>query len=239
MIREVETGKERELNVALTRIGNATRWRPDGQALLVSGKDEKNRPGVFLVDVGSGSLTPVLMQQPPGNFCAGPEWSADGADIFCQRRESSGDARTYSIVRRHIATGKEAVLFQSTGAPCGGGFLFRSPDGKWLVFRPEDCVSRRLGVVSTQGGELREIKDFPMPLSWTPDSRYVIAQRGKEVSRIPLDGGAPQKWEGSWEGLQWFLRVHPDGKRVVYRMQQPGSEIWAVENLFPKTIAAR
>ena len=66
----------------------------------------------------------------------------------------------------------------------------------------------------------------------------MIARRKDQVWRIPVDGGAPQKWEQPWKGLA-SLRVHPDGKRVVYNMYQPGSEIWAMENLLPKTVAGR
>ena len=123
------------------------------------------------------------------------------------------------------------------------GFVPSSPDGKWLAFRPT-CQSQALDLVSTKGGEPREIyrlpgkDDFVIPLSWTPDSRHVIARIKDQVWRIPVDGGASQKWEQPWKGLE-SLRVHSDGKRVVYRMEQPGSEIWAMENLLPRTVAAR
>ena len=120
-----------------------------------------------------------------------------------------------------------------------------SPDGRWLAFSGKD--GRTLTLVAVEGGESRELfrldsnTDVLTPLSWTPDSRYVLCRNeAGQLWRISVSDGEARKLAIPIKGLQQ-LRVHPDGKRVAILAQQPGAEIWVLENFLPtaKATAAR
>ncbi len=59
VIRSLASGEEREL---LPRLAHTeqVRWSPDGASLLVSGSDGKGRAGLYIVDVKSAAVTPVV-----------------------------------------------------------------------------------------------------------------------------------------------------------------------------------
>ena len=115
-----------------------------------------------------------------------------------------------------------------------------SPDGRWLVFRDKN---RTLNLVPVAGGERREIFRLDSTndrcfLTWTPDSRHVLCSQDGLVWRIPASGGEARKLAIPVKGLRQ-LCVHPDGKRVAMWVQEPGSEIWVLENFLPRMAGAR
>ena len=71
-----------------------------------------------------------------------------------------------------------------------------------------------------------------------PDSRYVLCLDKEGVWRIPASGGEARKLAIPVKGLRQLV-VHPDGKRVAMWVQEPGSEIWVLENFLPRKVAAR
>ena len=105
-----------------------------------------------------------------------------------------------------------------------------SPNGRWVAFVNKDS----LNLASVEGDERREIFHLAggcSPLSWAPDSRYVLCRNGRDVWRIPALGGDAHKLAIPVNARQ--LVVHPDGKRVVIGVKEPGSEIWVMENFLP------
>ena len=142
------------------------------------------------------------------------------------------------IVRRQLGSGEEKgrVQFERTAADAP-----LSPDGRWVAFMDEN---RTLNLAPVAGGERRELFRLESTndgcrLTWTPDSRYVLCriQEG-QVWRIAASGGEARKLAIPVKGLR-EIRVHPDGKRVAMWVQEPGSEIWVLENFLPRMAAAR
>jgi len=116
-----------------------------------------------------------------------------------------------------------------------------SPDGRWVAFMDKN---RTLNLAPVAGGERRELFHLESTndscrLTWTPDSRYVLClnQEG-QVWRIAATGGETRKLAIPVKGLR-ELRVHPDGKRVAMWLEEPGSEIWVLENFLPRMAGAR
>jgi Tol biopolymer transport system component len=141
------------------------------------------------------------------------------------------------MVRRQLGSGEEKgrVQFEGTSAD-----VPLSPDGRWVVFRDKN---RTLNLAPVAGGERREIfrlestNDY-CRLTWTPDSRYVLCSKDGQVWRIPASGGEARKLAIPVKGLRELI-VHPDGKRVAMWVQEPGLDIWVLENFLPKMAGAR
>jgi len=103
--------------------------------------------------------------------------------------------------------------------------------------------NRTLNLAPVAGGERRELfrleSNDGCRLSWTPDSRYVLCRNQEgQVWRIPASGGGARKLAIPVKGVR-ELRVHPDGKRVAMWVEEPGVEIWVLENFLPRMAAAR
>ena len=62
VIRSVDTGEVRELPRQLSYIQfyRGLRWSPDGRSLLVKGKDNKGRWGLYQLDAQTGAVTPLV-----------------------------------------------------------------------------------------------------------------------------------------------------------------------------------
>src|SRR5450759_5009828 len=181
-------------------------------------------------DVADGSASPQPGSQNWKDGCAFPQWSTTSDAVWCLGKDG--------IVRRQLGSGEEKgrVQFERTSAN-----VPLSPDGRWLVFRDKN---RTLNLAPVAGGERRELfrlesANDSCRLTWTPDSRYVLClnQEG-QVWRIAASGGETRKLAIPVKGLR-ELRVHPDGKRVAMWAQEPGSEIWVLENFLPRMAGAR
>lgn len=216
------------------------RWIQDSRAVLVKGADLKGRQGIFRIDIETGDVFPVRVDQP-----GSPAWSLfslspDGRKLFY----SQGLGRQESnVVERDLISGQEKELMR--GGTLQPGRV--SPDGRYLaVGRSEASGSTTVVFLPLDGGERREIlvpaKVVP-DQCWTPDGQSVIVlQPGQGKTspaywRVPVDGGSPAKVEDSL-----VCRVHPDGRRVAYVVAEkvPGKkEIWKLENFLPGSSGAK
>ncbi len=249
-IRSLKTGEERDLAPKLSYIF-FPRWSPDGRSILLSARDAKNRWGLYVMDVNSGNVTPVVQNREGVQVgWAGPRWSTDGKVVFYVRRERGSEQA--SVVARELETGQEKEVYR---APAGALFAHGSsisPDGKWVVFRSFDPKAgvAALEAVPSGGGASHELfrlekgGDVPgfTPLEFTPDALQLLFSKGgsywhdgkSELWRVSLEGGIPQRLELAMDGLR-NLRIHPDGQRVAFSAGQlTNAEIWVMENFLPK-----
>lgn len=169
--------------------------------------------------------------------------SADGKSLFYPQGNPT------RILRRDLDTGKDTELATMTG-PAGIPIVAASPDGKWMAFtsREEDEQKVRLKIVPTVGGEVRELfqtmgKGFILDLNWTADSRFLWF---RSMSRLD-DPKVSPKWE-SWrvspdgtnlQNLELVvpgggIRLHPDGRQIVYTTGRGRRDLWVMENFLPK-----
>jgi Tol biopolymer transport system component len=252
-IRSLESDEERDLVPKLNYLWSP-RWSPDGRSILLLANDVKNHQGIYLMDVESGNVTPLMQLQDV--YMNGIVWSRDGEAIYYRRLDYS--SHTPSIVVRDLKTGQERMIVRAD--PGGSPASFDvSPDGRWVVFRSLDRATGvgTLNVISTSGGRIRELvraeKGESLPgyptLAWTPDGSQVLFTRNSrssqepkyEVWRVPAEGGEPQKTDLviAGAGLR-DLRIHPDGQRIAYTAGEPmKSEVWVMENFLPALKAAK
>src|SRR5262249_55357266 len=195
VIRSVESDQERELLPKLAHI-DLVRWPPDGKSLLVSGSDNKGRGGLYLVDARSGEAKPLVTEA--GAPFQGFEgvWSKNGTAVYYIH---DGELRF-----RELASARETTVYRGEQLH----HLAVSPDGAWLAVGSRDGIS----LVRLAGGEPRRIAFSGLTdLEW---GRALVAGKGAELWRIPLNGGAPEKLESPGNRHGSFS-LHPDGQGIA------------------------
>jgi Tol biopolymer transport system component len=234
VVRDMETGREREMSQGFRALGGCPKWRPDGKTLLVYGLPadgaEKTLQTLQTLqfDVADGSASPQPKSQNWKDGCEFPQWAKTGDAVWCRVKDG--------LVRRQLSSGEETgrVRFEGTTVD-----VPLSPDGRCVAY----VHDQTLNLATVAGGERRELlrlestKDSRR-LWWTPDSRYVLCRYNDQGWRVPAAGGEARKLDIPVKGLR-ELRVHPDGKRVAMWVQEPGSEIWVLENYLPRMAGAR
>ena len=218
----------RELGGAMRYPGNP-RWMPDGRALIVSGRDDRARPGVHRVDAVTGEVTP-LSPPNPGSCAQIPQRSPDARKIYYFTRGCAIDGAPY--VEFDLSSGTERTVFSGVG-PLRPDL---SRDGKLLAGVTNMGI---LVIVEVATGQQRELYRPPAGATlqwpsvlWTPDQTAVIVSADeKNASRVllvPIDGAPPRtldlpKGAGG-------IRLHPDGTQIAFSVGQVANELWALEN---------
>jgi Tol biopolymer transport system component len=197
VIRTLGTADERELAPALAHLERIS-WSPDGRSLLVSGSDNKGRGGIYVVDAKTASVKPIAVQ-------AGASFRGfDGvwADSIVYVKDNEVRREDGSVIYRGDQLGPLAV----------------SPDRRSLA------VGSRGGivVVPVSGGEARVLPFERLnDLVWGP---VLIAGRGADLWRVPLDGRTPEKLRSPGNRSPG-LSLHPDGKRIALTAGETRSEV--------------
>jgi Tol biopolymer transport system component len=209
-------------------------WSPDGRELLAGGNDGKGRQGIYKIDVETGA-TSIVVENGGGYV----QWAPDGKSFYYKPAKGRD-----MIVKRDLASGVESELVRVPG-----GFFSLSPDAQSIAAVANQGETTDVVVIPLQGGQLRNVFHLnsserlaPIPLSWTPDGRAVIAMKSvdgnsrTELWEVPIDGRQPRKLK--IETTNWDsegLHLSPDGKQIAFvgTAGKSGTEIWALENLSP------
>ena len=239
-IRSLETGEERTLNPQLTQM-YGVQWFPGNRALLVGGTDLKGRQGYFRLDAQSGAVTVIRHRAPDESNIGGGALSPDGKMLYF-RMFADPQRHASMLMARDVASGQERELHRTSGVLSG---VSPSGDGRQLAFAVNDEATRRtsIALLSATGGTPRTVLALPenqavlanaSPMQWGTNSDLLItvrtAERETEIWRVGLDGSAPQKLELNLSRLtQPQLRLHPDGRRLLFRAGEVTKEIWALQ----------
>lgn len=258
IVRDLETGTEKQVPVStrvLRLMNEGLRWSPDGGSLLIGGVArpmDESWWSLLAIDAETGEV--MRIAKADKGMLRQVDWSPDGKTVYFERDSLSGSA----IVAFDLASGQERVVH-----PGHVGRMALSPDGRWIAFTTDLFAAKegsdapRLSVVSTAGGEPREVfrstKSAPFesrsPLAWTPDGRHLLFGTSTfprfprpdtelELWRIPVEGGKPEKL-GLAMPQMTQLRLHPDGKRIVFVAGERKADVWAMENFLPALTVSR
>ncbi|WP_340075853.1 amidohydrolase family protein [Leptobacterium sp. I13] len=179
-------------------------WSPDGDYIVVS-KGKRNLKLHLYHKEGGGGVQ--LINKPEDLKTVEPVFSPDGRYIWFSQRTRAWqyNARLpqYQIATYDREDGTTEVMTSRYGSAFSPTL---SPDGKWLVYgsRYNDqtgLIKRNLdtGVEAwlaypVQRDEQESIAPLGVlpAMSFTPDSKAVIASYGGKIYRIPIDGSAAQ-----------------------------------------------
>jgi Tol biopolymer transport system component len=211
------------------------RWAPDG-SITVQGSDLKGRQGIFRVDSKTGTTSPIVLSDPPGSV-GQAAWTPDGQSLVFRR-----DGQKARVVVRDIATGAERTLVEQALAG-----LSLSPDGQTIAYLVYDRASNTTSIntMSISAGAptvIGKVTARPRNMSaWTPDGRAIVfAANDNERTAlwtIAAGGGTPQKLDLEGYNSGPHVRVHPDGRHIVYETGRLAHEIWTLENFLPSAPA--
>jgi Tol biopolymer transport system component len=254
VVRSLEDGAEKEFELGeISNRSALTSWSSNGRRILISAFDRRGGQGLYMVDVTSGAVTPVVRSE-PGEFRFDPEWSPDNQRIYFIHTQT--EPKLQNLAVRDFESGRETELVRAQNPSFIRHFAL-SPDGHQLAFTWEADGQKKgcLKVIPSTGGEARELfcpdeaMIFYRTVRWTPDGRYILFgqkehsddiahHQAVELWRIPADGGQPQKL-GLAADLMRFLVIHPDGRRVAFTAGQYAAEVWVMENFLPGLAAVK
>ena len=181
-------------------------WTPDGKYIVASksgGRFGQPMPQIYDAEGGSGAK---LFSGADNLKVTGVAFGADDRYVWYAQRFGGWNYNAqfpqYQIGRHDRLQGTNTVFSNHYGS------AFRptlSPDGRWLVFGTRhdeetglilrDLVSgaeRWLAYpVQHDEQEARGTRDVLPGMSFTPDSKELVASYGGKLWRIPIDGGAP------------------------------------------------
>lgn len=189
-------------------------WTPDGNYIVVTRGINLH---MYHVDGGAGAQLIRSPASPSGGGQGGPQGnqrymgaavSPDGRWVWAARRTGQWMYNTplpdYQLVAYDRETGETMTRTSRTGS------AFRptlSPDGNWLVYGTRYAAQTGLRIRDLRTGserwlaypvqrddqESRATLDVYPGMSFTPDSRILIAFYGGQIWSIPIDGTAPTR----------------------------------------------
>jgi Tol biopolymer transport system component len=197
--------RKKEDTIQLTN-GNTSKmqsadWSPDGNYVAVSKGTRNFKLHLYHKDGGGGAQ---LIKKPDNLKISEPTFGANGRHIWFSQRTGAWqyNARLpqYQLATYDREDGKKEVMTSRYGSAFTPTL---SPDGKWLVYgsRYNDqtgLVKRNLATKEenwlaypVQRDEQESIAPLGVlpAMSFTPDSRAVVASYGGKIYRIPIEGG--------------------------------------------------
>ena len=179
-------------------------WTPDGDYIVAT----KQNPGqgkmwMYHRKGGGGAQ---LIEEPENARTTGAAFGPDERYIWHSRRTGTWTYNSPGADYQLWVYDRETGESSSRSGRYGGAFRpTLSPDGHWLVYGSRHVSETGLRVRDMETGderwlafpvqrdeqESRAARDAYPGMSFTPDSREVVAFYGGRIWRVPLDGSAP------------------------------------------------
>jgi Tol biopolymer transport system component len=253
-LRPDNATEERELPLAIQSFWHL-HWSADGRAVFATAADKENQ-GLFKIDVQTGKLT-LVAQSSSGSIIKAFAVSPDGKAVFYGHFQ--WEKKLLTINRHDLETGLEKEIYRQAAPPDITG-LALSPDGKHLSFCtlniPADqsysggpIPGHVIRILPATGGETRDllpgkIQEWVFPV-WAQDGKTILfggrisgpKETKREIWQIPVEGGDPQKISSDMVGGN--IKLHPDGRRMVFTSGNTLKEIWVMENFLAVLKPAR
>jgi TolB protein len=206
-------------------IALTPRFAPNRQTLVFM-SFEKDRPRVYVYDVGSGRKR-LVVDQP--NMTFAPRFSPDGRYILFSMAVN-GNTDLYRVP----TTGGAATrLTTSPGIDTGGSY---SPDGSRIVFESDRSGGQQLYVMNADGSGQNRISfgggRYATPV-WSPRGDLIAFTKisgGFRIGVMSPEGSGEKVLTNAWqdEGPSWA----PNGRVVMFFRTGQGSgkaDLWSVD----------
>ena len=238
VIRSLETGDQRVLTPEFSQL-RSVQWFPDARSLLVGASDLKGRQGFYRVDAQTGAVALIRQRSADAPNMFGPSLSPDGTTLFFRTFDNQKGGNSL-VMARDLRSGAEREVYRSGGQV---GWPSPSQDGKQLAFAVFEPATRQSSIVvlPATGGKARTVLALPegyaVPANrglvlWGPTNNLIFtptnAQREAEVWSVRLDGSGAEKIDLNVKNVVQ-ARLHPDGRRLLFRSGELTKEIWALQ----------
>jgi Tol biopolymer transport system component/imidazolonepropionase-like amidohydrolase len=198
---DVASKEKTQLTKLPTTQVQSADWSPDGNYIVGSRGGRNLKLYMYHKDGGKGVQ---LIKEPATLKTVEPTFSADGKHIwFSQRRGAwnyNAQLPQYQLATYNRETGEVDTKTSRYGSAFAPTI---SPDGQWLVYGTRyntetGLVKRNLetGAESwlaypVQRDEQESIAPLGVypAMTFTPDSKHVLASYGGKIHKIPVDGG--------------------------------------------------
>ena len=188
-------------------VYHSPEWTPDGKYVVVT-KGTGSAPAklwIYHVDGGSGAQ---LIKGPETIRTSGAAFGPDGRYVWFARRAGTWRYNSPGADYQLAVYDRETGQITPQSFRIGGAFRpTLSPDGRWLVYGTRHVDQTGLRIRDLETGDERWLA-FPVQrdeqesvasrdaypgMSFTPDSKEVVATYGGRIWRIPVDGSAPRE----------------------------------------------
>jgi Tol biopolymer transport system component len=203
---EIATGDTAQITKGNGQTYASPEWAPDGKYVVASRGD--TRLGVVQLWIGhiDGGSGKKIVAEPENVKTQGAAFTPDGRYIWYARRSGSWTYNAmlpqYQLEVYDRDTGERYTRSSRYGSALRPTI---SPDGAWLAYgtRFEDQTGLRIRDLRTgderwlaypvQRDDQESIADRDVlpGMSFTPNSRELVASYGGTIWRIPIDGGDP------------------------------------------------
>jgi Tol biopolymer transport system component len=217
---------------------NAPAWSPDGKEIAFY-SSQGGDPLVWRVNRDGGAPQPMENTKYAPAVANYLEWAP--GDIILHRSTSLRNFMAYDP-----RTGEHSPLVNADSL----GYIFDpvwSGDGKKVAFfwNRESAGTPSMGLwcKDMTDGSIWEItRGIFNAIAWTTDGEYIWTVRYKmdtgwddEVVKWPVKGGDSVSWvELPMDQIvQGYIAMIPDGRRLVYPVENRHADAWIVENFDP------
>ncbi|MDX1647925.1 MAG: hypothetical protein R3304_12335, partial [Longimicrobiales bacterium] len=179
-------------------------WTPDGDYLVAT----RQRPGQGKLWMyhrrGGGGVQ--LIEEPERARTTGAAFGDDERYLWYARRTGTWEYNSPGSDYQLWVYDRETGESSARSGRYGGAFRpTLSPDGRWLVYGSRHVAETGLRIRDLETGEERWLafpvqrdeqesrasRDVYPGMSFTPDSREVVASYGGKIWRVPVDGSDP------------------------------------------------
>jgi Tol biopolymer transport system component/imidazolonepropionase-like amidohydrolase len=200
-VMDLEKGDSTQVTKGNNFNMQSAEWTPDGEYIVVSKGTRNLKLHMYHKDGGSGAQ---LIKKPDALKAVEPAFGSDERYIwFAQRRgawQYNAQLPQYQLAIYDRETGK----MQTQTSRYGSAFTpTLSPDGKWLVYgsrwndqtglmaRELESGDERWLAYPVQRDEQESIAPLGVlpAMSFTPDSKHLLASYGGKIYKLPIAGG--------------------------------------------------
>lgn len=203
-IKDLETGDSTQISKEKTDVMQSAEWTPDGNYLIAAHGQRNLKLHMYHKDGGKGIQ---LIKKPEGMKTIEPTFGPDGRYIWFSRRNGDWQYNAQLPQYQLAVYDRETGEMETKTNRYGSAFSpTLSPDGKWLIYGTRYNTQTGLVKRNIETGEESWLA-YPVQrdeqesrarlgvypaMSFTPDSKQVVAFYGGKLWKIPVAGGAAQ-----------------------------------------------